>query len=272
MPSPPLRETLFKHMLVPKKSLGQNFIADPALLRRIAQAAGDLTNCTTVEIGPGPGGLTRALLDEGACHVIAIEKDERCVPVLDEIKTKYGERFSYIIGDALKISPKDLCDQPFKIIGNLPYHIATALILQWLDEHPLSMTLMVQKEVALRLTASPHTSNYGRLSIIVQWLCDTKRVFDIQPGAFTPPPKVVSSLVHLVPRDVSQQDLSVRPFLERLTHAAFSQRRKMLRASLRALFSIPELIDLKIDPQTRPQDLSISDFLTLASALKETTL
>lgn len=261
-----------RYGLTPHKKLGQNFITNPDIFRRIVNVAGDLTSSPIIEIGPGPGGLTKAILEAGALQVIAIEKDERCIPILDDIQTTYHGRFSYRIGDALSIPLKDVCGQPFKIIGNLPYNIATALIIKWLDDRPVSMTLMVQKEVALRLIARPHTSDYGRLSILVQWLYEVKKVFDIQPGSFFPPPKVVSSLVYLTPKDISPQDLRIRPFLEHLTQVVFSQRRKMLRTSLRSIISISELKEIRIDPQKRPQDLELEEFLTLAKVLQENAI
>ncbi|MEI8295215.1 MAG: 16S rRNA (adenine(1518)-N(6)/adenine(1519)-N(6))-dimethyltransferase RsmA [Alphaproteobacteria bacterium] len=269
---PPLREVIARYGLAPKKNLGQNFLLDPALLGRIARTAGVLTDCTVIEIGPGPGGLTRALLDQGAAHIIAIEQDERCIAALQELQQQYPSRLTLVTGDALTFKPQALSTiAPYKIVANLPYNIATALLLHWFKDLTdiASITIMLQKEVALRLVAVPRTSDYGRLSIITQWLCNAERAFDIAPGAFFPPPKVTSTLVHLVPRVISEDCLSLQPFLQQVTRTAFSQRRKMLRSGLRSLFTTDRLIELDITPEKRPEELTIEEFLRLARAIQE---
>jgi len=267
----PLREVIARYQLLPKKNLGQNFLLDPILLGRIASAAGTLTNCTVIEIGPGPGGLTRALLDQGAKHVVAIEQDERCIAALQELKSHFPDRLTLVSGDALTFKPQDLCaGNPCKIVANLPYNIATALLIHWFEDltNLLSMTVMLQKEVALRLIATPRTPDYGRLSIITQWLCTLEKIFDIAPGAFFPPPKVTSSLVHLIPRPIAEEERALKPALEQATRVAFSQRRKMLRSALKPLFTVDQLIALDINPEKRPEELTIEAFLRLARALQ----
>jgi 16S rRNA (adenine1518-N6/adenine1519-N6)-dimethyltransferase len=270
----PLREVIARFCLAPKKSLGQNFLLDPALLERIARTAGTLKDCTVIEIGPGPGGLTRALLDQGARHVIAIEQDERCIAALQELQQQYPERLTLITGDALTFKPQTLStSSPYRIIANLPYNIATALLLFWFQDLTdiASITIMLQKEVASRLTAATRTASYGRLSIITQWLCTAERAFDIAPGSFFPPPKVTSTLVHLVPQVLMQGELSLQPFLQQVTRTAFSQRRKMLRSALKPLFTTEKLITLDINPSSRPEELTIEEFLRLAKALSNST-
>jgi len=267
---PPLREVIARYGLHPKKNLGQNFLLDPALLSRIAHAAGSLTDCSVLEIGPGPGGLTRALLDQGSMHITAIEQDERCIAALQELQQQFPTRLTLITGDALTFKPQDLSKAtPTKIVANLPYNIATALLLQWFQDltNILSITIMLQKEVALRLTATPKTADYGRLSIMARWLCTVERVFDIAPGSFFPPPKVTSSLVHLVPRVIPENERALQPLLQQVTRVAFSQRRKMLRSALKPLFTIDQLHKLDITPEKRPEELTIEEFLRLAQAL-----
>jgi len=267
---PPLREVIARHGIAARKRLGQHFILDLNLTRRIARAAGPLGRANVIEIGPGPGGLTRALLAEGARRVVAIERDPRCLAALAEIVACHPGRLDVVAGDALALDPAELCERPRKIVANLPYNIATALLLRWLDRIAdyESLVLMFQREVALRLVAAPRTPAYGRLSVIVQWLCEAKILFDLPPRAFVPPPKVTSSVVLLVPR---AQPLApaAKPALERLTAAAFGQRRKMLRASLKTLGVPPEplLAAAGIPPTARAEELSVADFCALARAL-----
>jgi 16S rRNA (adenine1518-N6/adenine1519-N6)-dimethyltransferase len=267
---PPLREVIARHGIGARKSLGQNFILDLNLTRRIARAAGPLDDGATIEIGPGPGGLTRALLDEGAAHVIAIERDPRCFAALGELAELYPGRLAIVDGDALEIDPVSLAEKPRRIVANLPYNIATALLLRWLDRigEYESLTLMFQREVAERLVAAPRSSAYGRLSILVQWLCEARILFDIPPRAFTPAPKVTSSVVRLVPRPIllAQADKAV---LERVTAAAFGQRRKMLRASLKSLGVPvePLLAAAGINGTARAEELSVAEFCALARAI-----
>ena len=270
---PPLREVIAMHGLAAKKALGQNFLFDLNLTRRIAREAGPFANRTVVEIGPGPGGLTRALLAEGAQKVIAIERDPRALPALAEIAAHYPGRLQVIEGDALEIDWRKLVDGPAQIVANLPYNIATPLLIGWLTDGPWppwfsSLTLMFQKEVASRIAARPDTEAYGRLSVISQWRCEAKKLFDVNRSAFTPPPKVTSSIVHLVPRAVCEPACEVSK-LERVTAAGFGQRRKMLRQSLKATFAKPEavLAKLGLNPTARAETLSVADFARLAIEL-----
>ena len=270
---PPLREIIRRHGLSARKSLGQNFLLDLNLTARIARAAGSLTGVTVVEIGPGPGGLTRALLAAGAERVIGIERDERAVAALSELATHYPGRLDIIEADALGFDPRPhLGSAPARIVANLPYNIATALLVAWLSLEPWQpwydlLLLMFQREVAERIIAAPGTSSYGRLSVLCNWRCETKRLFDIAPTAFVPPPKVTSSLVRLVPRahplPVALTDL------ERVTAAAFGQRRKMLRQSLKTLVPdpLPLLAAAGLDPAARAQDIPVEGFVALAQAL-----
>ena len=269
-PLPPLREIIVRHGLQARTSLGQNFLFDLNLTRRIARAAGPLEHCTVIEVGPGPGGLTRALLREGAGHVIAIERDTRAIGVLNEIADAYPGRITIIAGDALMTNWPDLVQGPVKIVANLPYNIATPLLIGWLaqDQWPPwyeSLTLMFQKEVAERIAARPGGKNYGRLSVLCQWRCEVRKLFDVNRSAFTPPPKVTSSIVQLVPRSDPQPDCSV-PALERVTAAAFGQRRKMLRSSLKTLTPDPEwlLAQAGLDPEHRAEQIPVSGFARLA--------
>jgi 16S rRNA (adenine1518-N6/adenine1519-N6)-dimethyltransferase len=272
---PPLREVIAAHGIAARRSLGQNFLLDLNLTRRIARAAcidakGPLDNATVIEIGPGPGGLTRALLAEGARRVIAIERDPRCLAALASLTDAYPGRLDLIEGDALTLDPATLCDPPRRIVANLPYNIATALLLRWLDNIRAyeTLTLMFQREVAERLTAAPRTPSYGRLSIITQWLCEARILFDIPARAFTPAPKVTSTVVQLTPRPTPLAPAD-KVMLERVTAAAFGQRRKMLRASLRTL-GVPSetlLAETGIAPTARAEELSVEDFCALACAL-----
>jgi 16S rRNA (adenine1518-N6/adenine1519-N6)-dimethyltransferase len=271
---PPLREVIARYGIGARKSLGQNFILDLNLTRRIARAAGPLDDGTTIEIGPGPGGLTRALLDEGAARVIAIERDPRCLAALGELAELYPGRLAIVDGYALKIDPVALAEKPRRIVANLPYNIATALLLRWLGRigEYESLTLMFQREVAERLVAAPRTPAYGRLSILVQWLCEARILFDIPPRAFTPAPKVTSSVVRLTPRPMPLAPAD-KAVLERVTAAAFGQRRKMLRASLKSLGVPvePLLAAAGIAGTARAEELSVTEFCALASALALTS-
>lgn len=270
---PPLRDVIEAYGLAPKKALGQNFLFDLNLTRRIARAAGPFENRTVVEIGPGPGGLTRALLAEGAQRVIAVERDPRALPALAEIAARYPNRLQVIEGDALEMDWRKLLVGPAQIVANLPYNIATPLLIGWLTDGPWppwfsSLTLMFQKEVAQRIAAKPDDEAYGRLSVISQWRCEAKKLFDVNRSAFTPPPKVTSSIVHLVPRALCEPLCNVAA-LERITAAGFGQRRKMLRQSLKAVFAEPEavLAKLGLDPTARAETLKVSDFARLALEL-----
>lgn len=272
---PPLRDVIHDLGLAPKKNLGQNFILDLNLTRRIARAAGPLIDKTVVEVGPGPGGLTRALLMEGAQHVIAIERDERCRPALEAIASRYPGRLSIHIADALATNWRALLGSngTALIVANLPYNVATRLLIAWLETEPwppwwLSMTLMFQKEVAERVTAEAGTKPYGRLAVISQWRARPRIVLTLGPEAFIPPPAVASAVVEFVPRAIMDPPCSVTT-LGRVTAAAFGQRRKMLRQSLRAL--VPEPLALLaragLDPELRAERLSVHEFARLACVL-----
>ncbi len=272
---PPLREVIAKHELAAKKSLGQNFLFDLNLTRRVARTAAPLDNCTIVEIGPGPGGLTRALLMEGATKIIAIERDERALPALQEISDAYPGKLTVICGDALEQDWNTLVHGPAKIVANLPYNVGTALLLKWIATEAWppwyqSLTLMFQKEVAMRITAQEGSDAYGRLSVLSQWACECEKVFDVNPAAFTPPPKVTSSIVHLVPKPVRFPKCSLTS-LERVTHAAFGQRRKMLRSSLKAVFSEPDVMVERVGYKAtmRAEELPIKAFADLALLLDQ---
>ena len=250
-----------------RKSLGQNFLFDLNLTRRIARSAGTM-NGTTIEVGPGPGGLTRALLLEGAEQVIAIEKDFRARSVLDSLLTAANGRLQLVEGDALKTPLWEVGDAPRRIIANLPYNIATSLLIQWLEHAPAfeSLTLMFQREVAERITAAPGDSAYGRLSILTGWHADAQILFDIPPDAFVPAPKIISSVVQIRPLPAPRFACS-QSALETVTRLAFGQRRKMLRASLKSVGGAPMLEAAGIDPQARPQDLDIAAFCRLANSI-----
>jgi 16S rRNA (adenine1518-N6/adenine1519-N6)-dimethyltransferase len=266
---PTLREVIARHGIAARKSLGQNFILDLNLTRRIARSAGPFYAATVIEIGPGPGGLTRALLAEGARRVIAIERDPRCLAALAELTACYPGRLDVVAGDALLLDPAALAPAPRKIVANLPYNIATALLLRWLDHirDYDSLTLMFQREVAERLVAAPRSPAYGRLSVLVQWLCSAKILFDLSPRAFVPSPKVTSSVVQLLPRAAPLAP-AAKPALERVTAAAFGQRRKMLRSSLGSLDVAvePLLAAAGIAPTARAEELSVAQFCALARA------
>ncbi|MBS0546222.1 MAG: 16S rRNA (adenine(1518)-N(6)/adenine(1519)-N(6))-dimethyltransferase RsmA [Proteobacteria bacterium] len=268
---PPLRETIAAHGLDARKRFGQHFLLDLNLTRRIARAAGSLADGTVVEIGPGPGGLTRALLLEGAAKVVAIEVDPRAIGVLDELRAASEERLEVIEGDALRIEPATLGPAPRRIVANLPYNVSTALLVRWLHaaDDLAGMVLMFQKEVVDRLIAAPRTKDYGRLSVLAQHVCEVRKLFDVAPSAFVPPPKVVSSVAELIPRPASQRLADLAP-LERVTAAAFGQRRKMLRGSLSGIFSDPiaTLEKLGLAPTARAEELAVADFVRLAAALE----
>lgn len=268
---PPLREVIERHGLAAKKSLGQNFLLDLNLTGKIARAAGDLTRTIVIEVGPGPGGLTRALLAHGARKVVAIERDERCLAALAEIAELYPGRLEVLSGDALKTDfPALATDGPARIVANLPYNIGTELLVRWLtvtDWPPfyLSMTLMFQREVAERIVAQPGSHAYGRLGVLAGWRTEARIAFDVPPQAFTPPPKVTSSVVNLMPRN-APLDADVR-LISRVTKAAFGQRRKMLRQSLKSLGGEHLLQATGIDPTRRAETLSVAEFAALANAL-----
>jgi 16S rRNA (adenine1518-N6/adenine1519-N6)-dimethyltransferase len=270
---PPLREVIARHGIAARRSLGQNFILDLNLTRRIARAAEGLDRGTVIEIGPGPGGLTRALLLEGAAHVIAIERDPRCLAALGELAAAFSGRLEVIAGDALELDPAALVPPPRQIVANLPYNIATALLLRWLDrigEYD-RLTLMFQREVAERIVALPRSPAYGRLSVIMQWLTLPKILFDVPPSAFVPSPKVTSSVVSLVPR-AAPLAAAEKASLERVTAAAFGQRRKMLRSSLKTLGLPvePLLAAAGVAPTARAEELSVAQFCALARAVETT--
>jgi 16S rRNA (adenine1518-N6/adenine1519-N6)-dimethyltransferase len=268
---PPLRQVIEQHGLQAKKALGQNFLLDLNLTGKIARTAGDLSEATVIEVGPGPGGLTRALLANGARRVIAVERDERCLPALAEIADHYPNRLTIISGDALKTDFSQLAsDETVKIVANLPYNIGTELLVRWLTTAAwppfyVSMTLMFQREVAERIVAHRDSEAYGRLGILAGWRTEAKIAFDVPPQAFTPPPKVTSSVVYLVPR---RQVLSadVRK-ISRVTEAAFGQRRKMLRQSLKSLGGEDLLKSVDIDPTRRAETLSVEEFVRLANSI-----
>lgn len=269
---PPLRDVIRRHGLVARKSLGQNFLLDLNLTARIARAAKSLAGVTVLEVGPGPGGLTRALLSLGAARVIAVERDERAIAALREIAAVYPDRLDIVEADALDFDPQAYLYRPSRIVANLPYNIATALLIGWLSIEPWppwydSAVLMFQREVAERIVAAPGSKIYGRLSVLVQWRCEARILFDVNASAFVPPPKVKSSLLRIVPR--AEPLPCDRKHLEAATQAAFGQRRKMLRQSLRSLGTdAMALIEAAgLDPTARAEDISVAGFVALARAL-----
>lgn len=272
---PPLREVIRRHDLTARKSLGQNFLLDLNLTARIARAGGPLADVTVVEVGPGPGGLTRALLALGARRVIAIERDDRAVSALQELAGHYPERLTIVAEDALRFDPRPLlAGEPARIIANLPYNIATPLLISWLTTEPWPpwydrMVLMFQREVAERLVAQPGTKRYGRLAVLTGWRCEAKLLFDIAPSAFVPPPKVTSSVVRLDPRSHPLPCDSI--LLQRVTEAAFGQRRKMLRQSLKSLGvdPLPLLAAAGIAPTARAEEIPVEGFVALARLLSK---
>lgn len=267
---PPLRETIAAHGLDAKKRFGQHFLLDLNLTRRIARAAAPLAGGIVIEVGPGPGGLTRALLLEGATNVVAIELDPRAIEALHELEAVAGNRLSLLEADALEVDLTGLGPAPRRIVANLPYNVSTPLLVRWLHEADAlaDMVLMFQKEVVDRLIAAPRTKDYGRLSVLTQHVCEVRRLFDIPASAFVPPPKVVSSVARLVPRPAGERLADLGP-LERVTAAAFGHRRKMLRGSLAGLFPDPTavLIGLGLSPTARAEELLVADFVRLANHL-----
>jgi 16S rRNA (adenine1518-N6/adenine1519-N6)-dimethyltransferase len=263
----PLRDIIRRFDLGARKALGQNFLLDLNLTRRIARAAAPLDQVSVIEIGPGPGGLTRALLLEGARHITAIERDHRCIAALAELGAAFPGRLTVIEGDALAVDLASLTPAPRKIVANLPYNVATPLLLHWLDQIGAfeSLTLMFQKEVAQRLIAAPRSKDYGRLSVVTQWLCDVTMLFDIPPQAFVPPPKVTSTVVRLTPRAAALAPCR-KDDLERVTAAAFGQRRKMLRQSLKSLGgdTAALIAAAGVSATARAEELSIAEFCALA--------
>ena len=265
----PLREVIARHGLSASKSLGQNFILDRQLLARIAAIPGDLHGARVYEVGPGPGGLTRALLDAGA-WVTAVERDRRCIPVLDELGQQFGDRLRVLEADALHFNEEEFVGEGAHVVANLPYNVGTALLLKWLSgSWPpwwRSLTLMFQKEVAERIVARPGTNAYGRLSVASQWRSKPRIAMAVNRSAFVPPPKVASAVVHIVPEEAPE---GVDPrVMERLTQAAFGQRRKMLRSSLRQLHGALEAAEsLGIDVQRRAETLGCDEWVRLARAL-----
>jgi 16S rRNA (adenine1518-N6/adenine1519-N6)-dimethyltransferase len=271
---PPLRDVIRDLGLQARRSLGQNFLLDFNLTRRIARAGAPLAEATIVEVGPGPGGLTRALLLEGAKRVIAIEKDARCLPALAAIAARYPGRLEVIGADAMDIDYASLpLQRPARIVANLPYGVATPLLIGWLKTSPWPpwfdrLVLMFQREVALRIVAKPGGKDYGRLSVLTQWRTTPRLLFGIPAAAFTPRPKVESAVVEFVPRESPDPACDVQA-LERVTAAAFGQRRKMLRSSLRQLTPDSETLlgPLGIDPKARAEELQVADFCRIANAL-----
>jgi 16S rRNA (adenine1518-N6/adenine1519-N6)-dimethyltransferase len=274
---PPLREVIAAHGLSARKSLGQNFLLDFNLTRKIARAAGPLANATVYEVGPGPGGLTRALLAEGAARVIAVERDARCLSALEEIAHAFPRRLEIVAADAMTLNERELLRErnitsPVRVAANLPYNMGTALFVKWLTVAAWppfweSLTLMFQREVAERLVAAPGTATYGRLSILAQWRASPRILFDVDRHAFTPSPNVTSALVRIEPLAGPRAPARLED-IERVTAASFGQRRKMLRQSLKKLAPDAErrIRSSGIDPRSRPQDLAIDQFAALARA------
>jgi 16S rRNA (adenine1518-N6/adenine1519-N6)-dimethyltransferase len=265
----PLREVIARHGLQATKSLGQNFILDRQLLARIAAIPGNIEGASVYEVGPGPGGLTRALLEAGA-KVVAVERDRRCLPALAELEAEFGGRLRIISGDALELKDQEEAGNGAHIVANLPYNVGTALLLRWLDTAwpPWwsSLTLMFQREVAERIVARPGTEHYGRLSVAAQWRAVPRIAMAVHRSSFVPPPKVASAVVHIVPADAPE---GVEPkVLERLTAAAFGQRRKMLRSSLKAMpGALDAVATLGIDPERRAETVSVAEYVALARLL-----
>lgn len=271
---PPLRAVIAKHGLSAKKALGQNFLLDLNLTAKIARQAGDLAQCDVLEIGPGPGGLTRGLLAEGARRVLAVEKDARCLPALEQIASVYPGRLDVIEGDALTLDPLAHLAPPIRVVANLPYNIGTELLVRWLTP-PVwppfwrSLTLMFQREVAERIVAQPGSKAYGRLAVLAQWRCDARIVMTLPPEAFTPPPKISSAVVHLtaLPAPRYPADAAV---LQRVVATAFNQRRKMLRSALKGLS--PDIEDklraAGLAPTDRAEQVPLEGFCALARVLE----
>ena len=268
---PPLRDVIAAHGLAAKKSLGQNFLLDLNLTRKIARAAGAAEGGIFYEVGPGPGGLTRALLGEGADKVIAVERDQRCLPALADIAAAYPGKLEVINADALELNERAILPPGTRIASNLPYNVGTGLLIKWLTVESWppfwsSLTLMFQREVAERIIARPGTEHYGRLSVLAAWRTKAKILFDVNRSAFVPPPSVTSSIVLLTPLTEPVAPANLKK-LEAITAAAFGQRRKMLRQSLKPLGGEALLEKAGIDPTARPEDLSVEQFAALARAL-----
>ncbi|NKB48555.1 MAG: 16S rRNA (adenine(1518)-N(6)/adenine(1519)-N(6))-dimethyltransferase RsmA [Alphaproteobacteria bacterium] len=266
---PPLREIIARHQIDARKSFGQHFLNDLNLTRRIAAATGDLSDVHIIEVGAGPGGLTRALLESNAASVTALERDERCIGALHELADAVPDRLNVVAGDALTTNLADLSPPPRRVVANLPYNIGTQLLVNWLEQPAAftGFTLMFQREVAQRITAEPSTKAYGRLSVLCQWLTETRLLFDVAPSAFVPPPSVTSAVVALEVRKVPlaparQEDL------EFITRLAFGQRRKMLRRSLQSVGGAELLAQADIAETARAEDLSVHQFCALANMLE----
>lgn len=270
---PPLRDVIKRYELAARKALGQHFLLDTNITDKIARISGSLKDINVIEIGAGPGGLTRSLLKSDAKCVYAVEKDERCIAALNDLKQVYGDRLVIIPADALEISLVELLPAPRAIIANLPYNVGTPLLINWLDDIAkdssayVFLTLMFQKEVAMRLIAEANSKQYGRLSVMTQWLCDTEHCFDLPPGAFAPPPKVTSTVVKLKPF-AKPHYAADKKALESTLAAAFGNRRKMLRSSLTTVSddSVGWLTRAEIDPTRRAETLSVEEFCRLAMA------
>lgn len=273
-PLPPLREVIAAHGLSAKKALGQNFLLDLNLTAKIARQAGDLSQCDVLEVGPGPGGLTRGLLAEGARRVLAVEKDARCLPALEQIARVYPWRLEVVEGDALTLDPLMHLAPPIRVVANLPYNIGTELLVRWLTPQvwpPFwqSLTLMFQREVAERIVAQPGSKAYGRLAVLAQWRCDARIMMTLPPEAFTPPPKISSAVVHIaaLPAPRYPADAAV---LQRVVAAAFNQRRKMLRSALKGL--APDIEDrlraAGLVPTDRAEQVPLEGFCALARVLE----
>ena len=270
---PPLKDVISRHQLRAKKSLGQNFLLDLNLTSKIARYAGNLDQFDILEIGPGPGGLTRSLLHEGARKVVAIEKDSRCIEALEEIQATFPGRLKLLQGDALSTNASEHLADPVRIIANLPYNIGTELLVRWLTSKTWpsfwqSMTLMFQKEVANRIVASPGSKAYGRLSVMSQWRCDTKIAFNVPATAFTPPPKVESALVHFEALKEPKFPAEVE-VLEFVVSKAFNQRRKMLRGALKGYFQNVEegLVSIGVLPTKRAEDITVQEYCAMSQIL-----
>ena len=270
---PPLKDVISRHQLRAKKSLGQNFLLDLNLTSKIARYAGNLDQYDILEIGPGPGGLTRSLLHEGARKVVAIEKDNRCIEALEEIQATFPGRLKLLQGDALSTNASEHLADPVRIIANLPYNIGTELLVRWLTSKTWpsfwqSMTLMFQKEVANRIVASPGSKAYGRLSVMSQWRCDTKIAFNVPASAFTPPPKVESTLVHFESLKEPKFPAEVE-VLEFVVSKAFNQRRKMLRGALKGYFQNVEegLLSIGVLPTKRAEDITVQEYCAMSQIL-----
>jgi 16S rRNA (adenine1518-N6/adenine1519-N6)-dimethyltransferase len=273
-PAEPLRDVIARHGLQATKALGQNFILDRQLLARIAAVPGPLGGARVYEVGPGPGGLTHALLDAGA-DVVAVERDRRCLPALAELEASFPDRLRVIDGDAMQVDEQAEAGDAAHVVANLPYNVGTALLLRWLGAESWppwwrSLTLMFQREVAERIVAAPGSEHYGRLSVAAQWRCSARIAMVVHRSAFVPPPKVTSAVVHIVPEGMPE---GVSPkVMERLTAAAFGQRRKMLRQSLKGLPGALDALDsLGIDPQRRAETLAVGDYVAIARTLSSSS-